>query len=150
MCKHLERERFVETFIQQCHEIRKKMFIWENGRRKVTFYIWVYNSCGSQNPKMIPIDPQPCIILSRWVWTDPVNMMRYHSSDYVILPGKRILQMSLRSQISWLWVNQKEDYLGWLWPKGGPLKTRIFSDWLTRKKANSHVVNWLQYWLLVA
>lgn len=51
-----KRERFVETCIQWCHEIRKKMFLWKNERKKVTFYIWVYNSCDSQNPKMIPIE----------------------------------------------------------------------------------------------
>lgn len=65
------------------------MFLWENGRRKVTFYIGVYNSCGSQNPKMIPIEPHPYIILSPGVWTEPMNMKKYHPSDYIVLHGKR-------------------------------------------------------------
>lgn len=82
--------------------------------------------------------------LSSWMWVGPMNMVGYHSHDYLtyLIYGKGFLQKYLRSPVSWLSVHQQGDAPEWARPNQVMLLKRPW-DTLLEKKNKSPLVPWV-------
>lgn len=74
-----------------------------------------------------------CDTLPECGWDLRIGSMSLSWSGYVIYNGGRILRMSLRSLISWSWINQNGHYPRWAWPNQvNPLQKGPCRPWKER------------------